>query len=394
MAMRNWLFAKAASRDFRLQTVIVPVVGHGQVPAQMPATVLRLPGAAEVAGAVPALLADPVWRERISRAYPLPRLATLAPATLAAAVIRATGSAHGTPVHAARSYLAPLAVALAERLGSPWVTLDLDDDDEALAESAGQQSEALAYRRLAGVFGPLFDGVAVAAPSEAAAIAGRYGLTTTVIPNAVRVGNLPPAQCRTGGGSDGGRGPVSLLFVGNLTYWPNKDAAVRLVRDVLPRLRALIATEVTVTLVGDTGGEAGLHALGLQPGVTVAGFAPDLAPYYRAADVLVAPLAFGAGTRIKLLEAFARGVPVVSTSQGATGLDVTDGEQALIADTAAGQAAAVARLLADHQLRGRITASAWNLVCERYSHEAVLPQIREFFAAAASRASAQVSGLR
>jgi glycosyltransferase involved in cell wall biosynthesis len=391
MAMRNWLFAKAASQDFRLKTVIVPVVGHGQVPAQVPATVLRLPGPAEAAAAAPALLADPVWRERISRAYPLPPLATRAPATLAAAVIRATGAARGTPVHAARSYLAPLAVALAERLGSPWTTLDLDDDDEALAESAGQQGEALAYRRLVGVFGSQFDGVAVAAPAEAAAIGGRHGLATTAIPNAVRVDRPAFAANAAGAGARAQRLPVSLLFVGNLTYWPNADAAVWLVRDVLPKLRALSPAAVRVTLVGDTGGDTGLEALGLEPGVRVTGFVPDLSPYYGAADVLVAPLAFGAGTRIKLLEAFSRGVPVVSSGQGALGLDVIDGEHALIADTAAGQAAAVARLMADDRLRRRITAGAFELVRERYSHEAVLPRIREFFAAAASRDS-QVPG--
>jgi len=118
MAMRNWAFANAASRDFSVRTVIVPVVGHGQVPAQLPAAIVRLPSPAELAATAPALLASPVWRERISLAYPLPRLATLGPATLAEAVVQAAGTAPGTPVHVARSYLAPLGIAVAERLGS------------------------------------------------------------------------------------------------------------------------------------------------------------------------------------------------------------------------------------------------------------------------------------
>jgi polysaccharide biosynthesis protein PslH len=377
MAMRNWVFLNAALGDFSVQTVIVPVVGHGQVPAELPAVVLRLHDLAEVTAAVPALLANPVWRDRIGRAYPLPPLATLAPPTLADAVLRAAGPARGTPVHVARSYLAPLGVALAERLSSPWATLDLDDDDQALAESAGRDAEAQAYWRLVGTFGPLFSGMAVAAPGEAAGITARHGLAARVIPNSVPAGRQLPARHSRAGAA-------SLLFVGNLTYWPNQDAATRLVSEVLPRLRELGHPGATLTLVGDTGGDAGLRALGLEPGVRVTGFAPDLEPYYRAADVLVASLAFGAGSRIKLLEAFARGVPVVTSSQGAAGLEVTDGVHALIADTAAGQAAAVARLLADDRLRRKLVAGASELARGRYSHAAVLPLIREFFAAAAA----------
>jgi glycosyltransferase involved in cell wall biosynthesis len=405
--MRNSIFVGAASADFRVRVLVVPVAGLGPVPADGDVTVLPMPDASQVTAAAPALLASPAWRERVSRSYPLPLLARLAPPTLAAAAAAAMRPRPGTAVHVARSYLAPLGVALAERIGSPWLTADLDDDDEGLADSAGHHEEARAYGRLVGVFGPSFRGLCAAAPGEADAISGRHGFTVTVIPNAVA---MPAWPRRAGPAGDGGPAPsggpapaalgevpvaaglaasraagrgASLLFVGNLGYWPNADAAARLVRDVLPILRSLISGPVTVTLAGDTGMNHELHELAAVPGVRLTGFVPDLEPCYAAADVLAVPLAFGAGTRIKLLEAFARGVPVVTTTQGAAGLELVSGEHALIADTAPDMAVAVARLMADPGLRGRLATAARRLVLSSYSREAVIPRIREFLQAAA-----------
>jgi polysaccharide biosynthesis protein PslH len=381
LAMRGYLFLKAASQDFTVRIVIVPVAGLNQAaaqPAGPPAAVLSLPDARQVVTAVPALLARPAWRDRLGRASPLPRAARHAPATMASAAVTAAGTPPGTPVHAARSYLMPLAVAVAEQLRSPWATADLDDDDQNLAHVAGQHEEALGYERLVRVFGPLFRRLAVAGPDDAAAISARHGLRPAVIPNAVPGGARPAARRVSGGGS--------LLFAGNLTYWPNVDAANRLVRDVLPRVRATAAGPVTVILAGDAGLDGGVWELAREPGVRVTGFVPDLAPCYAAADVVVAPLAYGAGTRIKLLEAFAAGVPVVTTAVGAAGLEAADGVHALLADTPAGQAAAVGRLLTDAMLRERLVRSAASLVATRYTHAVVIPQIRRFFAEAAGLA--------
>jgi glycosyltransferase involved in cell wall biosynthesis len=281
-------------------------------------------------------------------------------------------AAPGTPVHVARSYLAPAGIALAERLGSPWATLDLDDDDEQLAGVLGGAGEPAAWRRLIAVFGPLFRAVALAAPAEAAAVGDRHGLVTTVIPNAV---NLPePGRAHRGAG-------LRMLFVGNLSYPPNRDAACLLVREVLPRLRRQRAGPVTVTLAGPTGADGALASLGTQPGVRLLGFVPDLAACYRSADVVAAPLLAGGGTRIKLLEAMAHGVPVVTTTAGAAGLAVRHGTHLLIADSPGAAAGALARLAADPALRQRLAAEAAQLVRERYSHAAVTPLIRAFLAA-------------
>jgi glycosyltransferase involved in cell wall biosynthesis len=378
LAMRIGLFAKAASADFRVRVLVVPVAGVSPVPAAGDVTVLPLPDRRHVAAAGPALLASAAWRERISRCYPLPGPARFAPPTLAAAAIAAARPRRGTAVHVARSYLAPLGVALAERIGSARLTADLDDDDEGLADWAGDHEEARAWGRLVSVFGPSFRNLSAAAPGEAAAISCRHGFPVTVIPNAVAV----PARPRPAPEEPAGPG-ASVLYVGNLGYWPNADAAGRLVRDVLPLLRPLIRGPVTVTLVGDLGVNRELRDLAAVPGVRLTGFVPDVEPWYAAADVLVVPLAFGAGTRIKLLEAFGRGVPVVTTTAGASGLGLVSGEHALVADTPLAMAAAVARLMTEPGLGDRLVTGARRLLLSSYSHDAVIPRIREFLQAAA-----------
>jgi len=257
-----------------------------------------------------------------------------------------------------------------------------------VTRALGDDEGADGYRRLVGVFGPLFQAVALAAPYEAAAIAGRHGLAASVIPNAVipnavsqntvsqNTVSLPDRGAPAGRERDG----IRVLFVGNLTYPPNADAAVRLVGEILPRLRETAGRPVTVTLAGEPADT--VRSLAAEPGVEVTGFVPDLAACYEAADVVVVPLAAGGGTRIKLLEAFGYGVPVVTSTAGAAGLDVTDGVHVLIADSPGDTARAVAALAADRRLRERLVADARRLVTSSYSHEAVIPRIREFFAAA------------
>ena len=380
--MRSFLFLSAARRDFAVRVLVVPVAGQaGRAPgaaeaaeaAEGPAAVLDLSGDSLPGGPPgPEPPLSPRWRERMTQARPLPWRAEIAPAALAAEAVRALAVPPGTPVHVTRSYLAPLGVAVAEQLGAPWASLDLDDDDEQVVRALGDDEDADAYRRLTGVFGPLFQAVALAAPREAAAISGRHGLAASVIPNAI---SLPDPG--TPGGWTGG---IRVLFAGNLTYPPNAGAAVRLVREVLPLLRAIADQPVTVTLAGEP--DDTVRSLAAEPGVRVTGFVPDLASCYRDADVVVAPLAAGGGTRIKLLEAFGYGLPVVTSTVGAAGLDVADGVHVLMADSPADAARAVAALAADRGLRERLVTQARRLVSRSYSHDAVIPRIREFFAAA------------
>jgi polysaccharide biosynthesis protein PslH len=102
-------------------------------------------------------------------------------------------------------------------------------------------------------------------------------------------------------------------------------------------------------------------------GVEVTGTVADLSPLYERAGVVVVPLRYGGGTRIKILEALAYGRPVVTTAAGAAGLAVTHEQHVLVADDPAAMAAAVARLGSDPALVSRLAVNGRRLVEERHS---------------------------
>ena len=118
------------------------------------------------------------------------------------------------------------------------------------------------------------------------------------------------------------------------------------------------------------GGGAASDLLALQGESAVplrfAGRVPDTAPCFAAARAMVAPLRFGGGTRLKILEALARGVPVISTGLGAEGLGLVHGEDVLLADDPASFARATDRLLADDELWHRLSANGRRTAEERF----------------------------
>jgi hypothetical protein len=123
--------------------------------------------------------------------------------------------------------------------------------------------------------------------------------------------------------------PPTIVFPGGMVYGPNADGAEFFVNQVLPRLRRLVP-EVRVRLVGSVGKR--VKHLGSIDSVTVTGVVPDITSELRRADILIAPIRYGGGTRIKILEGFAHQIPVVSTTLGHEGLEVVPGEHLLVAD--------------------------------------------------------------
>jgi glycosyltransferase involved in cell wall biosynthesis len=217
----------------------------------------------------------------------------------------------------------------------------------ALARSNGDDGLAAMLEAEADAYEPLeeeafasFDRVYLAAPDPRCAL----------LPNTVR---LPPSA------PEGD--PATLLFVGNLGHYPNEDAVRWLCAEILPELRRLGRFRVVVV-----GGDAAVD----EPEVEVAGRVDDVAPFYARAGVAIAPLRAGGGTRIKLLEAFAHGVPAVSTTAGNEGLGSRDGEHLLIADTPADFARACARLTGDAGLRACLSAQAREYVARAHSPDA------------------------
>ncbi|HEX2188911.1 MAG TPA: glycosyltransferase [Longimicrobiaceae bacterium] len=152
-----------------------------------------------------------------------------------------------------------------------------------------------------------------------------------------------------------GGDPPALLFVGSFVHPPNLDAALHLVRDLFPRLRARFPA-LELFLVGDGPPDALRAAAG--PGVTVTGWVPELAPYLDRASLVVAPVRRGGGMRVKVAEALAAGKATVGSALAFEGLDVQSGTHALVASAAEDFVAAAAALLADPGRRARLAASA------------------------------------
>ena len=155
-----------------------------------------------------------------------------------------------------------------------------------------------------------------------------------------------------------------LLFVGSLTYEPNLDAVEFAATQILPLVQREIPHAV-LRVVG-RGTHPRLGSVATIDGVELVGEVERVAPELERATVSLVPLRFGGGTRIKILEALAHEVPVVSTTIGAEGLAVTDGGQCLIADTASTLAAACVRLIRSPAEGRQLAARGAELVAERY----------------------------
>ncbi|MHB9034854.1 MAG: glycosyltransferase, partial [Anaerolineae bacterium] len=168
-----------------------------------------------------------------------------------------------------------------------------------------------------------------------------------------------------------------LVFTGKMDYRPNIDAAIWFTDTVLPLIRAAIPN-VYVYFVGKNPSSA-VYALGKQPGVTVTGYVPEIQPYLAAADCYIAPLRVGGGTRLKLLEAMACGLPIVSTNQGAEGLDVVSSTHLLLARSADAFAQAVVRVLSDHNMAAELGTNARELACTTYDWDVLLSRLAEAY---------------
>jgi glycosyltransferase involved in cell wall biosynthesis len=186
----------------------------------------------------------------------------------------------------------------------------------------------------------------------------RPDLPTAVIPNGVDTARFDPAAV-----GPVERDPHRLVFVGNFSYGPNIDAAIQLVRVVLPRVRAAIP-QAHVMLVGSDPAPE-VRALAGE-GVTVTGFVDDVRPYVCGAAAFVCPMRQGAGIKNKLLEALALASPVIATPLSLEGIAVADGIHARIVPLE-DMAQAVIETLRDPAGAARLGAAGRARVLERYS---------------------------
>jgi glycosyltransferase involved in cell wall biosynthesis len=191
------------------------------------------------------------------------------------------------------------------------------------------------------------------------------GATVIVVPNTIEVPATMPDRNPAG----------PLLFVGGLNWFANADGLRWFMAETWPLLRAA-EPDLCFNIVGPPAREGTAGIDFNRPGVTYLGVVDRLEQAYADSAVAVVPLRVGAGTRLKILEAFARGLPVVSTAMGADGLDVVAGRHFLEASTPEAMVAAISRLRRDATLAERLRREAYALVSEKYAGDGVARALR------------------
>ena len=146
-----------------------------------------------------------------------------------------------------------------------------------------------------------------------------------------------------------------ISFVGRMDYYPNQECMFDFCANVLPRIQAR-RPRTRLSIVGADPSPA-VRKLGELPGVTLTGSVPDVRPYVRRSAVMVAPLNIARGTQNKILEAMAMGVPVVTSTAAAGGVDALAQEHFLVARNHEEQASAILRILEDGAERRRLSAA-------------------------------------
>lgn len=240
---------------------------------------------------------------------------------------------------------------------------------ERLAGTAGVmlrgyfRNQARRMRRYEKLAATTFDGVISVSPEDSRIFRDEFGLTnvTGAVPTGVDVAHFQhPASSK--------RQPGEIVFLGSMDWMPNVDAVLWYAREIHPRVRAAMP-EAKLTVVGRNP-PASLQALAAAtPGMQVTGTVDDVRPYLHRAMVNVVPLRVGGGTRIKIFEAMASGAAVISTSIGAEGLPVTNGQDILLADTPETFSQAVLTLLHDPKQREKIAENGRTRVAAAFSWE-------------------------
>ena len=394
LAMRAASTLTALSRHFDVELLVVPVAGTDAEPSdfvlQHATRVhsLDLENHLDPHFALISRLKDPVQRENAQRVYPKPYLSRYCTGEGARHLYDWSSRQELSAVHVMRLYLAPFAERVLRLGGSerPTCVLDLDDDEVRtrrrmadLHRACGNREDAEReevelekYAVFAARYLPAFDCVTLCSAADIDRLGRHYAdARFAVVPNGYEMPKV--ARRHTPSIS----GPLRLLFVGTLDYFPNNDAVRFLCSDVRKALRNLSDREVEIDIVG--GGGLALARSLRNSGTRIHGYVPSLTPLYAAADVAIVPIRAGGGTRIKILEAFAHRVPVVSTTMGAEGIDAIDGEHLLIGDSAEALARACLRVKSAPEVASALAERAAALCSTLYGAEAIATAVGNIY---------------
>ena len=173
--------------------------------------------------------------------------------------------------------------------------------------------------------------------------------------------------------------PSHILHIGTMYWPPNIDAVKWFVHQVYPLIRRQ-RPDVQFDVVGARPPAELLALNDAGLGINVAGYVEDPIPYQRQAAVMIVPLLAGGGMRVKILNALAEGIPIVSTTLGCEGIEVTPGRDILVGDTLEAFATQVLRVLDDPDLGRRLAASGRKLVEEMYDYRRACRPLDDVYA--------------
>ena len=365
LAMRMGSICEALAPRTDLSVLIVPVAGTvptagEQLPEALGAQVheIALPEVPETAYAMAMSLADDEIRLQTFHAYGKPSIAAWITPSVREAVQAQITAMEPDLLVIGRSYLAGLAW-LAPK--GTRIVLDADEDDETvfaaiarLARNPGTalwaRAEGAACSRLLRHAAPRLSGIVAASDHDAAILRGRIpevpvSVVTNAVPDVARWS--PPQRAQ----------PLrNLLFVGALAHEPNIDAALWLIRNILPCIRGYVPG-VRLTIAGARP-DARLRAFQGRPGISIVADPYEVASLYARASVVVAPLRAGGGTKLKIIEAIAHGVPIVATSKAVQGISPPAGFVRVANDTAT-FAKACASVLSRPDAKRNVVGRKW-----------------------------------
>ena len=250
----------------------------------------------------------------------------------------------------------------------PRTVLDIDDIPSRFFASRARNASALTQRILdyrkallwwhrERILGKRFSVVAAASERDKRYLGN--SAPVTVIPN----GFNPPAQQSPRVATE----PPRIGYVGTLKWLPNRNGVDWFIRDVWPLVKREMPT-VRLRLIGE--GSDGPIA-GSGPDIDGLGWVEDPSSEIATWSATIVPVRCGAGTRVKIADAFSKRCPVISTSLGAFGYEVLSGEDLLLADTPGDFASACTLLLRDVKLGEKLCENAWNKFLRKWTWDAI-----------------------
>jgi polysaccharide biosynthesis protein PslH len=208
--------------------------------------------------------------------------------------------------------------------------------------------------------------IVVVSAADACQMRELFGVTrVSAIPTGVNLDYFQPPNPRPAAPVE-----ANLVFVGSMDWLPNVDGVLYFVREILPLIRRH-RPNCSLAIVGRTPPPSITELAERDPHIHVTGTVPDIRPYLWNSAVSIVPLRIGGGTRLKIYEAMAAHIPVVSTTIGAEGLTIHPPDDIRIADTPQDYAELCLKLLSSSGERERVASAAWEMVNANFSWERV-----------------------